>query len=177
MELLKKDPTEIHVKATMDLGSAFGGFIIQASVLFALFYVSYLPFKDPTSAVNIYHILFLVALNMVCYYFMLHPAITRNLNSIQITKSGIIRKTPFSKRFYPASDIDKVLPYYTLIEGKRGTENAHIVEIFADLTDGSRVNVFYMENKYWGDKDEKIYSDFVNTLLALGYCGPEDFEE
>jgi hypothetical protein len=177
MKLLKKDSTGIQVKATMDLGSSFGGFIIQGSVFFALVYTSCLLYMEQANDVNIYHILFLVVMNFICYYFLIHTCITRNLNSIHIAKEGITHKTPFKNKFYSALSIKKVLPYYTLIKSRRGSGNTHIVEIFADLNDGSRVNVFYMENPYWEEKDEEIYSEFVNILKTLGYCGSDDFEQ
>ena len=177
MELLKKDSTGIQVKATMDLGGSFGGFIIQGSVFFLLVYTSCLLYKEQANDVNIYHILFLVVMNFICYYFLIHAYITRNHNSIHIAKEGITHKTPFKNNFFSASGIKKALPYYTLIKSRRGSGNTHIVEIFADLNDGSRVNVFHMENQHWKEKDEEIYSEFVNILMTLGYCGSDDFEE
>ncbi len=177
MKLLNKGPAEITVRSTIDITSAAGGLFIQACILFALIYVIWLFFTDETGRVNYYFILFLLILNVVCYYITLHSQITKNINRVHIASDGITHSTLWKKYYYPAQDIEKAVLSYTFIKGSRGTENTHIVELLTDLKDGRAVISFYMENMYWEESQYSVYSDMIETLIACNFCGPDDYEE
>ncbi len=177
MKLLDKSPGEITVKSTIDIQSAAGGLFIQACILFALIYVIWMFFTDETGKVKIYFILFLLALNVVCYYISLHSQITKNINRVHISSEGITRSTPLKKYIYPAHDIEKAVLSYTFIKGSRGSENTHIVELLTDLKDGSTITAFYMENMYWEDQQYAVYNDIIETLISCNYCSKEDYKE
>ena len=172
---IEKDPANITVKSTLDGQGATGGLFIQICLLFALFYLIKVSFSSDHPAIALTMILFVLLLNIVAYYFMIHAPITRNLNQVHISKEGITHTYFWRKKRVRAADIVKAILYYTYIKGSRGSEDTYLVELVADLKNKKPVTLFYMEKVYWKKEYDKIHNAIIDTLIACKYSSPDDY--